>query len=113
MDETSDGGRQFISSSGSPGPEPPLAAIDLSSFNTYLTKLLSVTLDAEINELGILLNNNRDTVETLTRFASDPQVHAIYVLKERANNASNDVVQFDNFGKWLIICQMQHLMYHR
>ncbi|TPX53424.1 hypothetical protein SeMB42_g00788 [Synchytrium endobioticum] len=95
MAEPNDGGDpQAMLSLRSPGPES--SAADPASVTSYLSKLLSVMLDAGPNELQILLDGTSDTMNTLNRFASDPQVQAIYVLKERASASSHDGIRRDS-----------------
>ena|SRR5437763_1032929 len=57
-------------------PEPIL-------LRDYLNKLLPLLLGAEENDLKNSLWNFSETHEKLKKFANDPQVNALYIIKEK------------------------------
>ncbi|TPX36351.1 hypothetical protein SmJEL517_g01576 [Synchytrium microbalum] len=107
MDETSDGNSILATNAVPNLPE----AADTSVLRSYLERLLSVILDVDAEELRILLTGRDDTTEILARFASDPQIHALYILKERAVGGSDlrrESTVFDDSSSAVVFsCQLE------
>ncbi|BGP45295.1 dynein heavy chain [Rhodotorula kratochvilovae] len=92
-----DGGRPHPASpalddgtSSSPrGPSPPPAQFDLATLRKYLVQLLPLLIDANPADLDSLFERG-DFADRATRWASDPNAGALYVVKLREERDDDD-----------------------
>nr|CAG8506850.1 6173_t:CDS:10 [Entrophospora candida] len=77
-----------VNEQNSNGTAPPV--FDPIQLQDYLHQLLPLLLGAEADDLKRTLWDLPETLEKLRKFANDPQVNAIYIIKEKDEKKDED-----------------------